>query len=132
MRYSFGRSSQEGFSLIEVLIALAVFSIGILAVASLQITSTNGNALARKVTEATAVAKSQMEYLTTLAYDHNDLNPALNPHETMQQGYTLTWDVADDDLDGDGEVDSKLISLSVHFRSLGNRTVSLSHIIPVL
>ena len=132
MRYSFDRSSQTGYSLVEVLIALAVFSVGILAVASLQITSTNGNALARKVTEATAAAKSHIEYLTTLAYDHNDLNPTLNPHEVVQPGYTLTWDVAENDLDGDGEADSKLISLSVHFKSLRDRTVSLSHIIPAL
>ena len=34
----------KGFTLIEVLITLAIFSIGILAVAAMQMSSTKGNA----------------------------------------------------------------------------------------
>ena len=41
----------HGFTLIEVLIAMAIFSIGILAVGAMQISSTNSNAGARIQTE---------------------------------------------------------------------------------
>ena len=45
-------SSQEGFSLVEILIAVAVFSIGMLAVAAMQTTAMRGNALSGNVTRA--------------------------------------------------------------------------------
>ena len=41
----------HGYTLIEVMIAMAVFAIGILAIFSMQITSTGSNALARGLTE---------------------------------------------------------------------------------
>jgi prepilin-type N-terminal cleavage/methylation domain-containing protein len=59
----------QGFSLIEVLIALAIFSIGILAIASMQITATTGNAKARFTTEASTHAEEQLERLLSLQYD---------------------------------------------------------------
>jgi prepilin-type N-terminal cleavage/methylation domain-containing protein len=43
--------SHHGFTLIEVLIAMAIFSIGILAVGAMQVSSTNSNAGARIQTE---------------------------------------------------------------------------------
>ena len=60
---------QQGFSLIEVLIALTVFSIGILAVASMQTTATGGNAKAHYISEATGWAVDRMEVLLNLDYD---------------------------------------------------------------
>ena len=41
---------QGGYTIMEVLIALAIFAIGILGVATMQISSTNGTASARKHT----------------------------------------------------------------------------------
>jgi prepilin-type N-terminal cleavage/methylation domain-containing protein len=61
--------NNRGFSLIEVLIGLAIFSIGILAVASMQITATSGNAKARFATEASTLARDQLERLLSLQYD---------------------------------------------------------------
>lgn len=64
------KQQQAGFSLIEVLIALTVFSIGILAVASMQTTATGGNAKARYISEASGWAADRMELLMNL--DYND------------------------------------------------------------
>ena len=74
------KMNSRGFTLIEVLIVIAIFSIGILAVAAMQMTSTKGNASARRITEATALAENKIENLIQLPYDHADLNPANNPH----------------------------------------------------
>ena len=121
----------EGFTLLEVLIVIAIFSIGILAVAAMQMTSTKGNASARRVTEATALEENQIENLMQLSYTHNDLNPANNPHPGPQVGpYALTWNVTEIDLDADGHNDSKTIDVTVSWSYGGNRNVSIQYIRP--
>lgn len=120
----------KGFTLIEVLITLAIFSIGILAVAAMQMSSTKGNASSRRITEATALAESQIERLIQLPYDHADLNPANNPHGGPQGTYTVNWNAAEVDLDADGANDSKTIDVTVSWSYVGDRHVSIQYIIP--
>ena len=120
----------KGFTLIEVLIVMAIFSIGILAVAAMQMTSTKGNASARRITEATALAEIQIENLMQLSYGHVDLNPANNPHEITQGPYTINWNVTEIDLDADGTNDSKTVNVTVNWGYGGDRNVSLQYIIP--
>ena len=120
----------KGFTLIEVLIGMAIFSIGILAVAALQVSSTKGNSSARRITEATALAESQIEALMQLSYDHADLNPANNPHESIQDPYTINWNVTEIDLDANGTNDSKTVNVTVSRGAVGDREVSIQYIIP--
>ena len=65
---------QSGFTLLEVLIALLIFSVGILGVKSMQLTSIKGNSKANRITAASNVAVDQLE--TFLALDYSD--PALD------------------------------------------------------
>lgn len=65
--------SQKGFTLLEVMIALAIFAIGILGVAQMQIQAVNANAYSRTATEATIFAQGQIEQLLVRPYDHADL-----------------------------------------------------------
>ena len=60
--------NQNGFTLIEALIAMTVFSIGILAVITMQTSSVNGNAKARYITEAVNYASDRMETLLGTDY----------------------------------------------------------------
>ena len=120
----------KGFTLIEVLIVLAIFSIGILAVAAMQMTSTKGNASARRMTEATALAENQIENLMQLSYDHADLNPANNPHESTQSPYTINWNATEVDLDADGTNDSKTVDVTVNWNYGRDRSVSIQYIRP--
>ena len=73
----------HGYTLIEVMIAMAIFAIGILAIFSMQITSTGSNALARGLTENYTAAMDKVEELLALPYDDPDLDPdaGANPHE---------------------------------------------------
>ena len=122
----------KGFTLIEVLIVMAIFSIGILAVATMQMTSTKSNASARRITEETALAENQIENLMQLSYDHADLDPANNPHESIQGPYTINWNVTEIDLDTDGTNDSKTVNVTVSWSGSngGNRDVSIQYIVP--
>jgi type II secretion system protein I len=89
----------SGFTLIEVLIALAIFAIGILAIASLQIRSISSNAAARMQSEATVAAVDCMERLMSLPYEHHDLDESSGIQQT-QAGpngeYTVFWSITDE------------------------------------
>jgi type IV pilus assembly protein PilV len=53
--------SEEGFSLIEVLVALTILAVGLLSMAILQVTAIKGNAGAWKSTIATDLAQTKLE-----------------------------------------------------------------------
>ena len=117
-------SNSEGFTLIEVLIAMTIFSVGILAVAVMQINSINGNASARKVTEASTVASNCLEQLMTLPYTDSDLST--DSHQQTIGRFTLDWVVTDNTA-----VDNtKTVNVIVGWNDHGtNRNVSMHQII---
>jgi len=58
----------QGFTIIEVLIAMSVFAIGILAVWAMQIAAINNNAAAKMRTEATILAAKWVENRLSTPY----------------------------------------------------------------
>lgn len=56
-------ANHNGFSLIELLIAMAILAVSMLAAASMQIGSIRNNATGNMVTQANMLAKAQMEVL---------------------------------------------------------------------
>ena len=60
-------SKQSGFSLIEVLIAMAILALSLLAAATMQVSSIRNNASGNMVTQANMLAKAQMEVLKNTA-----------------------------------------------------------------
>lgn len=75
----------RGFTLLEVLIALAILSVGLLALAQMQIAAINGNLSASKMTIATTLAQDKIEELKGLDYDDAqlaDTNPFNNDNMT--------------------------------------------------
>jgi len=113
-----------GFTLIEVLIAMAIFAIGILAVTSMQIKAINGNTSAKIQTAETRLAVERMERLVGLPYDHEDLNELNNPHQGVDDIYAIVWNVTDDD----PIAGTKTIRLSVSSSNPNAKPVSLNFI----
>lgn len=64
------REGQKGFTLIEIIIAMFVFTIGALGVATMQISSIQGNTKGRSITEASVMGTNVYEELFTLPYNH--------------------------------------------------------------
>ncbi|UCF92650.1 MAG: prepilin-type N-terminal cleavage/methylation domain-containing protein [Desulfobacterales bacterium] len=78
----------RGFTLVEVMIGMAIFVIGFLAVSSMQITAINGNAGARGATEAATWATDQLETLIALPYDS-----IVSGGPVINGAYTISWEV---------------------------------------
>jgi type IV pilus assembly protein PilV len=85
----------------EVLIALAIFSIGILGVAAMQVSATNSSSFAGRVTTNTTWAMDRLEELMALPYTHADLSAG---NHSVTAG-TFTTDSDGIDNDSDGEID---------------------------
>jgi type IV pilus assembly protein PilV len=124
---------ERGFTFIEVLIVIAIFSIGVLAVALMQVTVINTNTSARLSGEATALAVNQIEELMILDYNtaaELSADPIDNPHILNEGAYTVNWIVTESDIDGNGSNDSKTISVTVHCANPKARDVQIQTIIP--
>lgn len=59
----------EGFTLLEVVIAITILTIGLLGSAAMQLSSIQSNTKASNLTEATAQGQAQMETIQSWSYD---------------------------------------------------------------
>jgi type IV pilus modification protein PilV len=128
------RVRDNGFTLMEILIALSILSIGILAVTAMQIRSMQVNSLASNITESTTWAQDKMEDLISRSWTDPDL-AAGTQNETAQDGTLVTWTVTDVDMDGViGTVELKRITIqSTYNDGLGNtKTLRVSSAYPRL
>lgn len=89
--------SSAGFTLLEVMVAICIFSIGLLAVGSMQVSGTQGTASARRHTAAVVWASDQIEKIISLPYDHADLADGSHAGVTKDL-YNISWDVSEDEL----------------------------------
>ena len=129
----------KGYSLIEVMIAIAIFAIGFLAIASLQIAASKTNRASSEYTQATTIATDRMERLMSLPYGDDDLDPdpAANPHpdppDDVQGKYNIQWVVTETDLNADGTNDAKIVNMTVtwdRLESSSGRFVNLDFVKP--
>ena len=81
---------KKGFSLIEVMICLVFLAIGLLAIASLQVTSVRGNFFSNNLMQATYVAQDRLEFLKNLPID--------DPSLTTENHDDGTFKIPDSDL----------------------------------
>ena len=131
------KNCNRGFTLIEILIALSVFAIGFLAIATMQITASKSTRRAVEVTEATAIASDHMEKLMALPYDDLLLDPGI--HTDNKGHYDLQWQVSFSDviITGTSTEDAKTINLNVSWdrafsKGSSRRSVNLDFIKPNL
>jgi type IV pilus assembly protein PilV len=116
--------NNNGFSLLELMIALSILAVGILAIVSMQITSIEGNDKAMKFTDASMAAQTQMEIFLMTNYGNisNDSASTADGYtevtnadlDAIAEGYTLEYRVvSESDMDGDGTNDFKEINVRV-------------------
>lgn len=109
-----GRSPREqGFTLVEVMVALAILAVGLLAVAAAQLHAMRGGSTGRHTSDAEAFANSYLENFQRMAFTDAALTdtagawvaPAVQPTTEVattdavytEMSYTVQWRVTDVD-----------------------------------
>ena len=82
---------QSGFTILEVMIAISILAIGLLAVFSGQNMAIQGNNRASHLTEGMTLAQDKMEELLALPYD------SVTTGTGTQGNYSIAWTVYDND-----------------------------------
>jgi prepilin-type N-terminal cleavage/methylation domain-containing protein len=77
---------EQGFTLVEIMIAIFVLSIGFLAAASMQISAVNKTSCANRITEAANLAQSKLEELMALQYTAGLTDPDLIDDKATVEG----------------------------------------------
>ena len=86
---------ESGYTLIEVLVSLTIFAVGMLALASMQTTAIRMNSIAGKLTNLSTWGMDKIEELSALSYSDPLLDSAVNPHQEQLGDYTISWTVID-------------------------------------
>jgi prepilin-type N-terminal cleavage/methylation domain-containing protein len=69
----------EGFSLIEVMVAIVILTVGLLSLAQMMVVATNSNSLSGRMTSCSALAKEQLERLKASPFYTNPVGLVRNP-----------------------------------------------------
>ena len=92
------RDNEAGFTLLEVIAAVSILTVGLLAVASMQAAAIQGNDKAYRVTEGATWAQNRIEALMGLPYDDPLLDNGTDkadPISPAPNGYSITYNVED-------------------------------------
>ena len=69
-------SNEKGFTLLEILIAMTILSVGLLALAEMTVYVIRSNTAGNKITGATVLAQDKLEKLRNLSYTDAQLDDA--------------------------------------------------------
>ena len=114
----------NGFTLVEVVVALVVFTIGLLAITAMQIVSTKGGYFSNNVTQATIFAQDKLENLKDLSYSDPQL--ASGQHDEGEMSGTVfsrQYNIVEDTGNS-----FKTITVTVQWVDRGNHSLSFTTI----
>ena len=83
--------NSKGFTLVEILVALALFAIGALALAQMQVLSIKGSSFSKEAMTATTLGEKKLEELKDTPFDLITSNTG----GVVEQNMTVTWTVTD-------------------------------------
>jgi prepilin-type N-terminal cleavage/methylation domain-containing protein len=117
---------EGGFTLVELLIAVAILSAGLLALGSMQVSAISGSAYSANVTEGSTLAADRLEKLLALPYTHADLSSGAHVDPNPPTGRTVRWNI----VDNAPLANTKTITLTVQWMDhAAQKSVSMQRII---
>ena len=100
---------EGGFTLIEVLIAITILTIGLIAVATMQVSAIHGNKMGNEISRATFLAQDKLEELKT------STNITSEPGGSDQTGiFNRSWQI------GPSGTNSRSVTVTVSWVVGGN------------
>ena len=119
--------TENGFTIVEVLIAISILTIGILAVSSMQVYAIRSNAFASHQTQGTTMALDRLEKLMSLPYDDSNLVAGSHTDPSPPNKFSIAWDV-EDNVPMDN---AKRVKVTVRWTDHGiQKYISVERIIP--
>src|SRR4030095_2496422 len=116
-------ASQQGFTLIEVLVAIVILTMGLLGTAALTTGIIRGNHYSKNITSATAAAQSQLESVKSSGYVN--AVAANFPTDTVSMG-GMTFNRATTITSDSPAANMKTISVVVTWTESNNTTRSVT------
>ncbi len=115
--------SEKGIGLIEIIIAMLIFAIGITAAIRTLPVSNTATTRSRNLTMSTNLAQQKIEELMGTPFTSTDLNAGAHddPDNPIERIYTRTWNVTDND----PVSDMKTVTVTVTYLS-GNSDNSVT------
>lgn len=91
------KRSEKGIGMVEILIAMLIFGIGISAAIRTLPLSNRAASRSRNLTMATNLAQEKIEELMSIPYDDGDLTAGdhVDPDNPLDRIFTRTWSVTD-------------------------------------
>lgn len=126
--------TEQGFTLIEIMVAMVVLSLALFELGRLQLTALRTTSSASRVSQATSIAQDRVEHLMALPYTATYTDPDLDDATPVGQftrhddltpppGYAVRWEVDTDN----PQPNVKLVNVKVTRQNAGsNKTFVLS------
>jgi Tfp pilus assembly protein PilV len=89
------KSNTLGFTLLKLIVVISVVSIGLLALASLQLTRIRAEAPPTGKTAGSILAETWMEKLLVLPYSDSALSAGTHTLPKSHNGYAVMWEVSE-------------------------------------
>ena len=99
-------NNRSGFTLVELVVAILIFGIGICGIAKMQYVAVRGNAYAMRLSQATNAAENRMEWLMGLNYDAAELGGNLGVNSTAYRHL--------DEVEVDGVVNESVVTCTAN------------------
>jgi prepilin-type N-terminal cleavage/methylation domain-containing protein len=113
----------NGFTLIEVMIALIILSFSLLALAGLMVTTTKNNSFGSHMTEAATFAQDKQEELRAIRWD--TVNEGTNSdlyNGSTGTNYTRNWGVVTN-----GSL--KTVTITINWQDKANHSIRLTSVL---
>ena len=117
----------KGFTLLEILIALVILSITLLALAGLMVRTTRNNSFGGHMTEAATFAQDKLEEFRAIGWVKIPPNTTGvdNPNGATGIAYTRNWGVAPNPINAD----LKEITVTINWTDQTNHSIRLFSIL---
>ena len=118
-------NKSQGFSLLEVLVALIILSVSLLALAGLMVTTTKNNSFGNHMTEAATLAQDKLEQLRAVRWEAIPEGASTDPAPQIGStgiSYVRNWTVV-----ANGVL--KTITITVSWQDKSNHSITLTSIL---